>query len=275
MGALLHQQAGAMSARVLNGSVVAGLLVAVLLLMPSQRHSSPVVSGSGVAAPTAPRTTARVSSDTRPAPVMHATRRLQGPVVAEDMTTLEDREALALMELEHEQPRVRAHAILRLGDTMTTDAGEALARTIYDPHLTLSTMAADQIRHHLRAGLVEPAVVVPIARDRDLHRKTRLTMVGSVSKVKSPEATDLLLDLLYEGDAEERRATVGLLPRQGLDVAVPAIIDALADPDRWVVYNAREQLERIGRGRDFGTDQEAWRQWWEEEVARAGSEDEG
>ena len=53
---------------------------------------------------------------------------------------------------------------------------------------------------------------------------------------------------------------------QSADVAVPALIGALADADDYVRGNALESLKRLARGRDYGTDANAWRSWWQSRI---------
>jgi len=54
-----------------------------------------------------------------------------------------------------------------------------------------------------------------------------------------------------------------LLVHQDPELAMPALIGALADTDELVRSNALDSLRARSRGRDFGTDAAAWRAWWQ------------
>ena len=176
-----------------------------------------------------------------------------------------NRAARALRSARDAEPAVRAHAMAELAHGTTRDSGLLILQGIRDESELVSEMAAGRAGAALAAGTVTPSEIDVLARDVELPRKTRILLVNSLGRMQSAEATRLLLDLAETGDEEERRNAMALLPNQGLEIAAPALVAGLADADRWVRYNAHEQLQRLGEGHDFGEDPQKWSEWLRQE----------
>lgn len=72
-----------------------------------------------------------------------------------------------------------------------------------------------------------------------------------------------ILSALKDEDWKVRIVTAGELGKMMNYQAVGPLISALKDEDRAVIVTASDALKNI-TGQDFGTDQEKWQKWWEE-----------
>lgn len=174
-----------------------------------------------------------------------------------------------LTDIKDPAPSVRALAVQDLADAPPSpEAVEALIDALQDTSITVSGSAGDTLGKWYIKGQVPAEELIRRARDPSLHPKTRTGILRGLSKVPTPEATELLLSMINEGEVTERRFAAGMIAYQGPEVAVPALIEALEDPDEWVRFNANEVLQHISRGRNYGQDKAAWRNWWGKAKAR-------
>ncbi len=166
-------------------------------------------------------------------------------------------------DLHDGDPAVRHNALWQQMREDTREAGLAILEALRDPAPQVSEAAALGAGHALQAGTVTAAEVVALVRLPDLPTKTHLLLLSSLGSVQSAEGTQLLLELARSGTAQERSGAVLSLGNQGVALAAPALVAALADEDDMVWHMAHDQLLRLGQGRDFGRDQDKWRAWLE------------
>ncbi|MBA2542532.1 MAG: hypothetical protein H0V17_23015 [Deltaproteobacteria bacterium] len=112
-------------------------------------------------------------------------------------------------------------------------------------------------------GQVPVADMIARATDRSVHTRVRPLAINALGAVANPDAAAVLATMVATGDVGERRAASALLAMQDAEIAVPALIRALADADEYVRDNALNGLKAKSRGRDFGTDAGAWQAWWQ------------
>ena len=113
------------------------------------------------------------------------------------------------------------------------------------------------------AGNVPVGEMVARATDHQLPDRVRVAAANGLGTIATPEAAHVLVDQAARGDVLERRSAVILLQHQDVELAIPVLIDALADGDEYVRQNAVESLRARSRGRDFGMDAARWRTWWQ------------
>lgn len=131
-----------------------------------------------------------------------------------------------------------------------------------DPDLEVGVIATEALRERYARGEIPTQEMIARATDHSLDVRVRVSAMNGLGLVANPDAAETLVRMLAAGDLAERRSAAILLVHQDPDVAMPALIDALADADDVVRGNALESLRVRARGRDFGTDAAAWRRWW-------------
>ena len=108
---------------------------------------------------------------------------------------------------------------------------------------------------------------------RDKERLVQAVAINLLEKRATRRGVDLLSSLLSDPDYSLRGIAVRAIGRTRLWDAVPVLLDALANPDRWVRYSAAGSLNIItGRDRPIlqalsadraGDLEREWREWWE------------
>jgi HEAT repeat protein len=131
-----------------------------------------------------------------------------------------------------------------------------------DPDREVAIVATEALAKAHARGEVPAAEMIARATDRSIDERVRVSAINGVGVVASPETARTLAELLQRGDMIEKRSAAILLVHQDPEVAVPALIAALADSDEVVRASALESLRGKARGRDFGTDAGAWQTWW-------------
>jgi HEAT repeat protein len=164
-------------------------------------------------------------------------------------------------DLSDADPKVRRAAVRELARDRDADPALLLAAS-RDPDLLVGVTAIEALGKLHAQGQVPVQELIARATDRRLDERVRVGALNGLGQVPSPEAARLLAELASRGDVGERRTAAILLAHQAPDVAVPALIGLLGDGDEYVRSNALESLRARSRGRDFGTDAEAWRAWW-------------
>ena len=165
-------------------------------------------------------------------------------------------------DLRDADPRVRRAATAELARDPDGDP-RALLVASRDPDLEVSVVATTALGKLYASGALPASELVARIRDRDLPEKVRASALNGLGAVATPETAALLAELAQRGDTLDRRSAAILLGRQDPAIAVPALIAALGDADDYVRANAAESLRHLARGRDFGTDANAWRSWWQ------------
>jgi hypothetical protein len=165
-------------------------------------------------------------------------------------------------DLAHTDPKIRRAA------TREVDDPKLLLDQARDADLEVAYVATTKLVELHAQGVISAQDMVARVRDRSSPAKVRAVALSGLGQVASPEAAAVLVELSARGDLIERRSSVALLAHQDPALAVPALIAALGDDDRYVRSQALDSLRARSRGRDFGTDAAAWRAWWEVESRR-------
>ncbi len=159
-------------------------------------------------------------------------------------------------------PKIRRAAIREAARDPNIDPTVLLAAS-RDPDLDVGITAMIAIGKRYTEGDVPASELVARITDRSLDDRVRMTGLNALGHVASADSAALLVDLLAHGSQLERASAAILLVHQDPELAMPALIDALADADEQVRTNALEALRGRSRGRDFGSDAAAWRSWWQ------------
>jgi HEAT repeat protein len=160
-------------------------------------------------------------------------------------------------DLKDPDPKVRRAAVREADDAKTLLAASR------DPDLEVAATATEALgKLHARSE-VSVDEMIARATDRSLNERVRVSALNGLGLVASPDAAKTLVELVHRGDTIEKRSAAILLVHQDPEVAMPALIDALGDADEVVRANALEALKSRARGRDFGSDSNAWRSWWQ------------
>jgi HEAT repeat protein len=167
-------------------------------------------------------------------------------------------------DLHDADPKVRRAATAELARD-PSDAPALLAAS-RDRDLEVSIVATVALGKLYASGELPASELVARIQDRDLPEKVRASALNGLGMVPAPDTAKLFAELVASGDTLDRRSAAVLLANQDPALAVPALIDALSDPDEYVRGNAVEALRRLGRGRDYGTDANAWRSWWQSRI---------
>ncbi len=191
-----------------------------------------------------------------PAPVAPASRRAQALHRAEPTPGLAE-------DLRDGDPKVRRAAVRELARDPDAPALLAASR---DPDLEVSLVATVALGRLYAQGSLPASELVDRIRDHRLPEKVRASAMNGLGVVPEPATAQLFADLLANGDTVDRRSVAILLAIQNPDIAVPALIGALADADDYVRENAHASLGRLARGRDYGTNANEWRSWWQSRI---------
>lgn len=164
-------------------------------------------------------------------------------------------------DLHDPDPRVRYSAL----SDVIRDGGDRqiLLAASRDTSPDVGLRATAELGKLYAQGAIPASELVARVRDRALDEKVRGMALNGLGALPSTDAMAVLVELLAHGETVERRTSAALLMNQELAVAVPALISALADTDEYVRGNAVEALRHLARGRDYGTDANAWRSWWQ------------
>jgi HEAT repeat protein len=165
-------------------------------------------------------------------------------------------------DLRDADPKVRAAAVREAATDANPDPAIFLAAS-RDTDRNVAVMATETLGKLHANGQVPVEEMIARATDRSLDERVRTSAINGLGLVPSAEAAKTLVELAQRGDTLERRSAAILLVHQDAAIAVPVLIEALADSDEVVRGNALEALRSRARGRDFGTDAAAWRTWWQ------------
>lgn len=132
-----------------------------------------------------------------------------------------------------------------------------------DSDLSVGVLATEALGQRYAKGELPVGELIARATDPSLNDRVRVTALNGLGVISSPDAANLLTDLLARGTQLERGSAAILLQHQDPELAIPALIRALADADETVRANVLESLRARSRGRDFGSDAGAWTAWWQ------------
>ena len=235
-------------------AIVLGLGATALLggglwLARSSSEPAPVAA-------TATPTSVRSAAISVPAPAARAAR----------MPVLQPRGTVATpglaADLGDADPKVRRAAIREAARDPQLDPAVLLAAS-RDRDLDVGIAATIALGKRYAEGDVPAGELIARVTDRGLNDRVRLTALNAIGLVASADGAALLVDLVAHGSPLERASAAILLVHQDPELAMPALIGALADTDELVRVNALDSLRARSRGRDFGTDAPAWRAWWQ------------
>jgi HEAT repeat protein len=164
-------------------------------------------------------------------------------------------------DLRDPDPKIRSAAVREVANGADPDPTILLAAS-RDPDLSVGVVATEALGKLHAKGEVSVEDMIARATDHRLNERVRASAINGLGLVPSPQAAETLTRML-SGDLLERRSAAILLAHQDPELAVPALIGALADADEVVRTNALEALRTRSRGRDFGSDAAAWRAWWQ------------
>jgi HEAT repeat protein len=165
-------------------------------------------------------------------------------------------------DLRDGDPKIRRAAVREAAADKELDPAVLLAAS-RDPDLEVGVIATEALGRRYAEGGVAVAEMIARATDRSLNERVRTSAINGLGLVAHPDAAAALVRLLSSSETFERRSAAILLQHQDPALAIPALIEALADADEVVRDNAHESLKARSRGRDFGVDVAAWRQWWQ------------
>lgn len=165
-------------------------------------------------------------------------------------------------DLGDSDPKVRRAAVREAARDPNIDPAVLLAAS-RDPDLEVGVTAMIAVGKRYADGDVPASELIARVTDRSLSDRVRLTGLNAIGHVASTDGAALLVDLLANGSQLERASAAILLVHQDPELAMPALINALADADEQVRTNVVEALRGRSRGRDFGGDAGAWRAWWQ------------
>jgi HEAT repeat protein len=166
-------------------------------------------------------------------------------------------------------PRMRVIAQRALTQRDGADVNPAVMQLVHHATPAVSQVATQIIEDRYRNGRGNVDDVVHIAEDTRLGPPTRFGALACAGLKKSDQAGDLLAKLVKSGSDLERSTAASLLANQAPDRAVPALLDALADPDLAVRKNAGAALQRIAKTPDdLDGDPTRWRDWWKQQSRR-------
>jgi HEAT repeat protein len=166
------------------------------------------------------------------------------------------------LDLRDPDPGVRRAAVRELVRDPGSDLQHLLTAS-RDRDLEVAIVATTALGTLYGRGELVAEELIARTTDHALDDRVRLAAINGLGVVASTEAARSLAELARRGDLLERRSAAILLVHQDPDLAVPALIDALADVDEVVTANALEALRTRSRGRDFGGDVPRWRAWWQ------------
>jgi HEAT repeat protein len=165
-------------------------------------------------------------------------------------------------DLKDADPKVRRAAVREAAREADADPQVFLAAS-RDHDREVAIVATEALAKLHARGELPASELIARATDRSLDERVRVSAINGLGLVASADAARTLAELVHRGDTLEKRSAAILLVHQDPEVAVPALIDALADADEVVRANALEALRGRARGRDFGSDAGAWRAWWQ------------
>ncbi len=168
-------------------------------------------------------------------------------------------------DLRDPDPKVRAVAIADVASDPDADPRVLLVAS-RDPEIAVALRATAALGKLYARGAVPASELVTRSTDRALDTKVRTMAMNGLGGIPSAEAATLFTDLVAHGDPIERRSAALQLANQDPEIAVPVLIAALGDTDEVVRGNSVDALRRLGRGRDYGSDANAWRSWWQSRI---------
>lgn len=236
-----------------RGALLLGLGAAALLgggvwlgLASSATADSPAPTAPPIRSAAIPASSAPPSRAAR-TPTLPSRTTVATPGLAADLTASD--------------PRVRRAAIREAARDSDLDPTVLLTAS-RDRDLEVGITATTALGKRYADGSIPASEMIARATDRSLDERVRGSALNGLGVVATPEAAALLVDLLAHGSVLERASAAILLVHQDPELAIPALVAALADAEEHVRSNALESLRSRSRGRDFGTDAAAWQAWW-------------
>lgn len=149
-----------------------------------------------------------------------------------------DKSGLAFAELEADDPKVRWQAAARLASVYTAEAAQALARALHDPEPFVRWSVA-QALGRLAARATVPAVTVTVWQQlleaaEAADPGVRAAVADTVAAWGQGAPLEPLIVMLQDPVSSVRAAAaraLGLAGSRSPQVAVPALLRAIEDPD--------------------------------------------
>ncbi|MGM0442308.1 MAG: HEAT repeat domain-containing protein [Elusimicrobiota bacterium] len=145
---------------------------------------------------------------------------------------------------EERNNRQKALLVSELGRTEVAGSTDVIKQYLEDENDRVRLMAASALAGSGQNGALEE--LKSVALDDNRRRGSRSLAVRSLGKIESPEAVEVLIEILKEDDYALRLQAVMSLGRIGTDGAYEAIETLRDDPHE----NVREAVENYLSGRE-------------------------
>ena len=182
-------------------------------------------------------------------------------LATDTLSWIDDARILELLLLEAQNipgpAPVLMTVIRRLNDPAATPQ---LLEALRFDHRLVRIAAAESLRRHPGPGVVDALVGALESPDERL----RGTIVESLAVIGDRRAVGALLAILTEPreTVPMRRRAIAALGKLATPEAIPALIDALANPASELQFEASRVLVAL-TCKNFGQERERWREWWE------------
>lgn len=140
-----------------------------------------------------------------------------------------------------------------------SDVEPHLIALLHDASEAVRAVAADALGHRDVGPKAREALLGAAADSQPVVRAAALRSLGVLGE---PRAEALCTGALRGEDPALRLAAATALRHTGTTASVPALIDALVDPDDRVQAAALATLQGLTH-EPFGLDELLWRSWWE------------
>jgi HEAT repeat protein len=149
-----------------------------------------------------------------------------------------------LADVQSQNPVVRNHAIEQLGQEGAVRAAPELEACLASDRDAETRLTAVKALGNMRVTNSVPKMLPLLAEEDD---SLRLAAIESLGKIREARAVPDLISMTSVSNVE--LVAIWALGNIGHTNAVPCLVNLLSDQDKFVRYNARRALGRIGGGK--------------------------
>ena len=157
--------------------------------------------------------------------------------------THEKQTAACLRDIQTRNTVLRNRAIERLGDLGAKRTVAVLEPFLSSDYEVETRLCAAKALGNLRATNTVDQLVVLLSEENDLLREKVIEALGKIGDERVVPALVQMTNV-----TNVQLVAIWALGSIGHTNAVPALLDLLSADDKYVRYNARQALKRIGRG---------------------------